>query len=207
MPPFGGGGHGHGFHDEKDLGKMYDIKYLRRLWKYAVPYRKLLLFVIVLLLLMACIDLALPIMQKYAMDGSIATGSGTEYDNLIRTYNEDPDSLDPVVKERIEIEHSGRLSLLYVIAMIFFGSIVVSIVFRIVSVLTLEYAGQGIMMDLRMHIFRHLGKLNLTFFDNNPTGRLVTRATNDVQAVYEAFNAVVSSPLFSGPFTGQLSAG
>jgi len=193
MPHFGGGhgGHGHGFHDEKDLGRMYDIKYLRRLWRYAIPYRKLLLFVIVLLLLMACIDLALPIMQKFAMDGAIAPGSGPEYDNLVRTYKEDPDSLDPVVKERIETERSGRLNLLYIIAMIFFGSIVVQIVFRVVSLLTLEYAGQNIMLDLRMHIFRHLGKLNLTFFDNNPTGRLVTRATNDVQAVYEAFNAVV----------------
>ena len=131
MPPFGGGGHGHGFHDEKDLGRMYDIKYLRRLWWYAVPYRKYLLVVIVLLLLMACIDLAQPMMVSYAMDGSIKTGSGPEYDKLSVTYTENPDSVPPAVAQRIETERTARLNLLFIIAAIFFGSVLVQIFFRI----------------------------------------------------------------------------
>lgn len=53
--------------------------------------------------------------------------------------------------------------------------------------------GQKIMCDLRMEIFRHLQKLDVTFFDKNPVGRLMTRVTTDVDALNELFTAGVIS--------------
>jgi len=41
------------------------------------------------------------------------------------------------------------------------------------------------MYDLRMKLFKHLQKLPMSFFDKNPIGRLVTRVTNDVNALSE----------------------
>jgi len=41
-----------------------------------------------------------------------------------------------------------------------------------------------------MRIFKKLQRLNVQFFDRNPVGRLVTRATNDVEAINEAFTQV-----------------
>jgi ATP-binding cassette, subfamily B, multidrug efflux pump len=53
--------------------------------------------------------------------------------------------------------------------------------------------GQKIMYDLRMQIFRHLQRLDVSFFDKNPVGRLMTRVTTDVDALNELFTAGVIS--------------
>jgi ABC-type multidrug transport system fused ATPase/permease subunit len=45
------------------------------------------------------------------------------------------------------------------------------------------------MRDLRKDVFDHIQKLHLGFFDRYPVGRLVTRATNDVENVAEMFSA------------------
>ncbi|HTD78942.1 MAG TPA: ABC transporter ATP-binding protein [Chloroflexota bacterium] len=45
--------------------------------------------------------------------------------------------------------------------------------------------GQRVMYDLRMQIFGRLQQLPLAFFDRNPVGRLMTRLTNDVDALNE----------------------
>jgi ATP-binding cassette, subfamily B, multidrug efflux pump len=51
----------------------------------------------------------------------------------------------------------------------------------------MQIAGARAMADLRAHIFVFLQSLELKYFDKTPVGRLVTRATNDVDAVGELF--------------------
>ena len=58
------------------------------------------------------------------------------------------------------------------------------------QVYALEVAGQRVMHDLRMKVFSHLQNLSVSFFDQNPVGRLVTRLTNDIQNVHEMFTSV-----------------
>jgi ABC-type multidrug transport system fused ATPase/permease subunit len=58
-------------------------------------------------------------------------------------------------------------------------------------VYALQIAGQRSMYDLRVALFRHVQTLSLSFFDKNPVGRLVTRATNDIEALNEMFTAVL----------------
>lgn len=59
----------------------------------------------------------------------------------------------------------------------------------------MQLAGARAMGDLRAHVFRFLHTRKLAFFDRTPVGRLVTRVTNDVDAINEvfasgAFNAI-----------------
>lgn len=56
-----------------------------------------------------------------------------------------------------------------------------------VQVYTMQLAGARAMADLRAHIFDFLQRLTMRYFDKTPVGRLVTRATNDVDALGEAF--------------------
>src|SRR5207237_10448558 len=46
-----------------------------------------------------------------------------------------------------------------------------------------SYVGQNAMYDLRVGLFAHLQGLSLSFFDRNPVGRLMTRITNDIDAL------------------------
>ena len=56
-----------------------------------------------------------------------------------------------------------------------------------VQMYTMQIAGARAMADLRSVIFRFFQKLRLRYYDRTPVGRLVTRATNDVDAVNELF--------------------
>lgn len=51
----------------------------------------------------------------------------------------------------------------------------------------MQIAGARAMADLRTAIFRFFQSLQLRYYDRTPVGRLVTRATNDVDAVSELF--------------------
>ncbi len=53
----------------------------------------------------------------------------------------------------------------------------------------MSLTGQAAMRDLRRDVFGHIQKLHLGFFDRYPVGRLVTRATNDVENIAEMFSS------------------
>lgn len=71
--------------------------------------------------------------------------------------------------------------------------ILLSLVLQAVITYVMQFAtklmGQKTLFDLRMEIFEHLQKLSLRFFDRTPIGRLVTRVTNDVEALSELFSS------------------
>src|SRR4029078_3290655 len=53
----------------------------------------------------------------------------------------------------------------------------------------MQLMGQRIMRDLRREVFGHMQRLQVSYFDRNPVGRLVNRATTDVDALNELFTA------------------
>ncbi len=55
----------------------------------------------------------------------------------------------------------------------------------------LEWIGQSIMHRIRQDLFVHILRLDLQFFNSHPTGRLVTRLTNDIQNMHEMFTSVM----------------
>ena len=62
------------------------------------------------------------------------------------------------------------------------------------------WLGQRIMFDLRKEIFRKFQTLDLRFFDRNPTGRLMTRITSDVETLNELFSSGIIT-VFGDVFT------
>lgn len=52
-----------------------------------------------------------------------------------------------------------------------------------------QLMGQKIIYDLRVKIFSHLQNLSLKYFDKTPIGRIVTRVTNDVEALNQLFSS------------------
>ena len=70
----------------------------------------------------------------------------------------------------------GFLTLIIIYLLVITGDFI----FRFAQIYVTNYLGQKTMYDLRMDLFSHLQKLSLRFFDRNPVGRLVTRATSDL---------------------------
>jgi ATP-binding cassette subfamily B protein len=56
-----------------------------------------------------------------------------------------------------------------------------------VQMYAMQVAGARAMADLRSAVFTFFQRLRLRYYDRTPVGRLVTRATNDVDAISELF--------------------
>lgn len=55
----------------------------------------------------------------------------------------------------------------------------------------LQKMGQQIVYKLREEIFTHIHSLSLSFFNTTPVGKLVTRVSNDTEAVNELFSTIL----------------
>ncbi len=80
---------------------------------------------------------------------------------------------------------------LAVLAVLFLGATVLIFAFQYAQALVTTWLGQRVMYDLRTQIFRKLQQLDLTFYDRNPVGRLMTRITSDVETLNELFSSGV----------------
>jgi ATP-binding cassette subfamily B protein len=75
------------------------------------------------------------------------------------------------------------------VAGLYAATLVVLYGLRMAEAYLMALTGQGVIHDLRQHLFAHLVRLEAAFFDRTPVGRLMTRVLNDVEAVSEAFTS------------------
>lgn len=90
-----------------------------------------------------------------------------------------------------QLSDNLRLSGLSRIALQFIILVLLVFAVTFVQVVLLEWVGQSVMHNIRQELFAHLLRLDLSFLDTQPTGRLVTRLTNDVQNMHEMFTSVM----------------
>ncbi len=86
------------------------------------------------------------------------------------------------------------------ICALWFALIVATGLLQYAQFITMSLLGQQAMLRLRADIYRHLQRLPIAFFDRNPVGRLVTRATNDVEVLNDMFTQGVVA-IFGDIFT------
>lgn len=55
----------------------------------------------------------------------------------------------------------------------------------------LQKMGQNIIFRMREQVFSHIHSLSLSFFNTTPVGKLVTRVSNDTEAVNEMFTTIL----------------
>jgi ATP-binding cassette subfamily B protein len=81
----------------------------------------------------------------------------------------------------------GDREALFQIALIFAGLLLTEQILGFVHMYAMQIVGARAMSDLRRHVFQFLHGRRLGFFDRQLVGRLVSRVTNDVDAILEAF--------------------
>lgn len=86
-----------------------------------------------------------------------------------------------------------------VMGIAYFAVVVLSGFFSVSQINIINKAGQEIMKSLRGRVFKTIQLLPLSYLDKNSSGRLITRATNDVEALSEMYTDVIIS-LFADVF-------
>lgn len=137
---------------------LKDSEIIARLLKYAKPYAKQFLLVLLLMLFSISYNVISPLLV-----GNI--------EGLIKTEFE--------------------LSELFIKLGIYVGILIVSLVSSYAQAIILQKTGQRILSDLRRDVFEHIELLSHAQLHEMPVGKLVTRVTNDTNAISNMFTGVL----------------
>jgi ATP-binding cassette subfamily B protein len=99
--------------------------------------------------------------------------------------------VQPYLLKRVIDDHivPGAAEGLMALALLFLAAVVVGYLLQGGYVLALAWGSQRSIVRLRSAIYRHLLRLQQSFLDRQPAGRLLTRATSDVDALGEAVSS------------------
>ncbi len=82
--------------------------------------------------------------------------------------------------------HSLSLSFAFYLLLLLLG-----FVLNAADTWMLQKMGQKIIYRMREDVFTHIHSLSLSFFNNTPVGKLVTRVSNDTEAINELFTTIL----------------
>ncbi len=159
--------------EKKKLDKGLYIRLLR----YAKPYLLQFIAAVAIILVIVAIELYQPVLLGDAVDKFLSSYKNAENITNLNKQN--------------DIQGVLRISLIYTI------SVAVIFVLNYLQAMILAKTGQKIIYNIRMEVFSHLNKLSMNFFTNNPIGKLVTRVTNDTEALNEMYTSVIVNVLKS----------
>jgi ATP-binding cassette subfamily B multidrug efflux pump len=164
----------HATHQDDELvaTKGWDSRLLLRLLGWARPHAPQFGLSLAVLVALFAVQLAGPYLWRLALDGpvrEVTEGSADRGEAL---------------------EHLNKL------VAAFASIVVLQGVLSYLEVAQLARCGQRVIHDLRKSLFEHTCRLDLSFFDERPTGSLVTRVTTDVENLSELFTSGLVVLLF-----------
>ncbi len=161
------------FHEEEVLGKAYDARLMRRLLDYLRPYRLVVLLALGAILLYGVLQAVPPYLLKVEVDRYLEAPAATRHalpSFLARLLSPNP-----------------FLGVVQIALVVFLPTVLLTFFLEFAQSFAMQLVGQKVMYDLRKQIFAHLQRLQLSFYDRNPVGRLVTRVTTDVDVLNDLF--------------------
>jgi len=90
---------------------------------------------------------------------------------------------------------AGQLQGLKPLALSLLFVLILNFTLQYFQSMVMERLGQGIMHTLRMDLYNHLLALPLSFYQHTPIGRVVTRATNDIENLNEMVKSLLATLL------------
>lgn len=148
------------FQDNRRLRSDKDI--LRRLLHYMKPYKKEFFFSVFLMLFLIAVQLLPPFLIGKMID-------------VIS---------DPAM------ENQTKINVVLIIVGIFLVALIMSLFISYIQTMILQRIGQKTVYDLRNEVFFHIENLSIGQINQVPVGKLVTRVTNDTNAIGEMFTSV-----------------
>lgn len=79
----------------------------------------------------------------------------------------------------------------------FIGIEIIGAITTYFSIYYLEYLAFKVIQQLRIEAFHKISRLGMRFYDQTPSGSIVSRLTNDTEAIVEMFTGVLSSFLIA----------
>lgn len=171
----------HAMFDAELSGAVLNFHLLKRIVSWLKPYRIRLLVSGVLVLIASFTSVVMEVVISRVLVDYIIVG--------------DANSVMPdlgMIEFTRSVETLFALSPLYAAGAVFFVLMSLSAVLGHWHRLTLIDAIVRALRDLRQDLFSHLESRPSSFYDRVPVGRIMTRVTNDVEALYEMLRGMGS---------------
>jgi ATP-binding cassette subfamily B protein len=152
--------------DEKKKKKIFDFSLLRRVFRYAAPYKRRLYVSVFLSILLAVLSPLRPFLIQVTINTYIRGGAGAPGLSLK--------------------QHFVELVIWMTVLQIVF--LLIETVARFYFSFITAWLGQTVVRDLRVDVYRKILGLNLSQFDKTPIGTLTTRTINDIEAINDIFS-------------------
>ncbi len=143
---------------------------MRRLLTYMKPYRVIVSVSLVLLLVDSLLQIIGPLITKLAVDKYLLPAKHKAMIPYLDSW----------------LSNDGMIGLSQ-LASIYLAVVILGFVFDFGQNYLMQWTGQKAMFDLRKQLMSHLQTLDVSYFDKNPVGRLVTRVTTDVDVLNDLF--------------------
>ncbi len=158
-------------HEEEVLGKAYDARLMRRLLVYLRPYWFVVLTALVAILLYGVLQAAPPYFLKLLVDRYLDPSANLKVPAMLdRWLSSDP-----------------HIGILQIALILFLPTALLAFLLEFAQSFAMQMVGQRVMYDLRKQLFAHLQRLQVSFYDRNPVGRMVTRVTTDIDVLNDLF--------------------
>ncbi len=93
--------------------------------------------------------------------------------------------IQDIIKEPFELEY------LFTLVAVYASILVVSLICTFAQAMILQKTGQKILSQIRLDVFTHIEKLSHEQLNNMPVGKLVTRVSNDPNAISHMFTNII----------------
>lgn len=154
---------------EEKESKLANREIAKAIWPFIKPFTWMLGLTTFLVFVVTFLDLLQPILIQKAFDGFIVP-----------------------VKDTVGVELFGISVRSFKTYAIFFALFILTAFgLDFMQTLFMEYTGQKIILNLRCLLFSRMAFLEVAFYDQNTSGRLVSRVAGDVENMNEMFTSVL----------------
>ncbi|MBK8207006.1 MAG: ABC transporter ATP-binding protein [Planctomycetes bacterium] len=167
--------------EERIKTNVFDPVLLRRMLRYALPYKGRIVAGLCLVLVSSALAISPPLLVGAMVDIVFGTGQSTPGHAVARVLG----MFGGDVRGWADRDKLIAFGLLFLFVRT--GTFFVDWA----NTYVLTGFGQRVLYDIRVQLFTHIQNLSLSFFHRNPVGRLVNRVAYDVGALERMFSVAV----------------
>src|SRR4051812_32821230 len=135
---------------------------VRRLMTYLTPYKKQYILGIIFGIAMVCLEMLSPRFIGAIVDYTTAYAA-----------------------RHIEVTESKAITHVFSIVLLWALVLAIAMLLQRASIIIMTRAGESVQFDLRRHMFTHLQRLSMSFYDKTKLGRIISRCTSDISSLRE----------------------